>query len=68
MSERIDPNDPVQMCAVMRLRVTLQQNIKKLGDITVADILAHGSYSPADGVGIMIGGCRVSEATNPDDA
>lgn len=68
-TERIDPDNPVQMCAVMRLRTTLQQNVEKLGALAVADILAHGSYSPTDGsIGIVIGGCRISEATNPDDA
>lgn len=68
-TERINPDDGAQMCAVMRLIVSLRQNVAKLETLQVQDILSHGSYCRATGtVGIVVGACRISEHVDQSDA
>ena len=62
----IDRDDPVHMCAVMRLVATLKASVNRLGSLTPGDVIAHGSVSNGT-VGIVIGGCRIEEQLSEAD-
>ena len=64
--DAIDENNPVQMCAVMRLVVRLK-SIPGCQNTTPRDVIAYGGATDRT-VQICVRGIPFAEALNPADA